>query len=99
MSLTQGSQLGPPSPRQWSNPPVNRANPAGVESPARPRWRRASENALRRQNNGGEVLRVAGELPHPVVQVVGHGDAANDAHELDSGGWSSANGGLGDAGR
>ena len=51
------------------------------------------------QNDGGEVLRVAGELPHPVVQVVGHGDAANDAHELDSGGWSSANGGLGDAGR
>ena len=32
------------------------------------------------------MLRVAGELPHPVVQVVGHGDAGNDAGELDSGG-------------
>ena len=51
------------------------------------------------QNDGGEVLRVAGELPHPVVQVVGHGDAGNNADELDSGGRSSANGGLGDAGR
>jgi len=35
------------------------------------------------------VLRVAGELPHPVVQVVGHGDAGNDAGEVDSGGRSS----------
>ena len=34
------------------------------------------------------MLRVAGELPHPVVQVVGHGDAGNDAGELDSGGRS-----------
>ena len=38
---------------------------------------------------GGDVLRVAGELPHPVVQVVGHGDTRNDADELDSGGRSS----------
>ena len=45
------------------------------------------------------MLRVAGELPHPVVQVVGHGDAGNDAGELDSGGRSLANGRLGDAGR
>ena len=42
------------------------------------------------QNDGGDVLRVAGELPHPVVQVAGHGDAVNDAGELDSGGRSSA---------
>ena len=35
------------------------------------------------------MLRVAGELPHPVVQVVGHGDAGNDAGELDSSGRSS----------
>ena len=66
MSLTLGSQLGPPSPRQWSNPLVNRANPAGVE-----------------------VLRVAGARAHLVGQVVGHGDAGNDAGELDNGGWSS----------
>ena len=38
---------------------------------------------------GGDVLRVAGELPHPVVQVVGHGNAGNDAGELGSGGRSS----------
>ena len=35
------------------------------------------------------MLRVAGELPHPVVQVVGHGNAGNDAGELGSGGRSS----------
>ena len=35
------------------------------------------------------MLRVAGELPHPVVQVVGHRYAGNDAGELDSGGRSS----------
>ena len=35
------------------------------------------------------MLRVNGELPHPVVQVVGHGEAGNDAGELDSGGQSS----------
>ena len=43
MSLTQGSQTG-------VKPLVSGANPAGVESPARPRRRRASENALRRPN-------------------------------------------------
>ena len=41
------------------------------------------------------MLRVAGELPHPVVQVVGHGDARNDAGELDSGGRSSDGVGFG----
>ena len=66
MSLTQGSQLGPPSPRQWSNPLVNRANPAGVE-----------------------VLRVAGARAHLVGQVVGHGDAGNDARD-DLGGRRSS---------
>ena len=35
------------------------------------------------------MLRVAGELPHPVVQVVGHGSAGNDAGELGNGGRSS----------
>ena len=42
------------------------------------------------QNDGGGHLREAGELPHPVVQVAGHGDAVNDTGELDSSGWSSA---------
>ena len=40
------------------------------------------------------MLRVAGELPHPVVQVVGHGDAGNDAGELNSGGRSSDGAGF-----
>ena len=35
------------------------------------------------------MLRVAGELPHPVVQVVGHENAGNDTGELGSGGRSS----------
>ena len=51
------------------------------------------------QNDDGEVLRVAGARAHLVGQVVGHGDAGNDTGELDSGGRTSANGGLGDAGR
>ena len=42
------------------------------------------------QNDSGGHLSEAVELPHPVVQVVGHGDAVNDAGELDSGGRSSA---------
>ena len=50
MSLTQRSQPGPTQSTSVVKPPVNRANPAGVESPARPRRRRASENALRRPN-------------------------------------------------
>ena len=50
MSLTQRSQPGPTQSTSVVKPPVNRANPAGVESPARPRRRRASENALRRTN-------------------------------------------------
>ena len=42
------------------------------------------------QNDGGGHLREARELSHPVVQVAGHGDAVNDAGELDSDGRSSA---------
>ena len=45
------------------------------------------------------MLRVAGDRAHLVGQVVGHGDTGNDAGELDIGGRSSANGGLGDVGR
>ena len=41
------------------------------------------------------MLHVAGELSHPVVQVVGHGDAGNDAGEYDSGGRSSGTHGHG----
>ena len=35
------------------------------------------------------MLRVAGELPHPVVQVVGHGDTGNNAGD-DLGGRRSS---------
>ena len=48
--MTQRSQPGPTQSTSVVKTPVNRANPAGVESPARPRWWRASENALRRPN-------------------------------------------------
>ena len=50
MSLTQRSQPGPTQSTSVVKPPVNRANPAGVESSARPRRRRASKNALRLPN-------------------------------------------------
>ena len=69
MSLTQSSQPGPTQSTSVVKPPVSRANPAGVESPARPRRRRALEMPFGDQIDYRDHPCEAQALAHPKEQV------------------------------